>query len=199
MKKLNELVSAVEEKIPNESYIGLVFKLLEIFIKDFGFDVIEDYFPQITNKSHGVNIHTCWWKEHSQIDSETFNYENINIESDGDSWKFDAHIELGRLLGVPYGRDTCKIYKSQENDIDLNKAFKREWQELFQNEKNDFVNMIVLRLNQGVLSTLLKSKPYLTDVKGFKSINEFMETEYAYVPSKEVLTEAEEILEKLRA
>ena len=67
------------------------------------------------------------------------------------------------------------------------------------NEKNDFVGRIKEWLNYGVYNTLLKSRPQLSELDCFKDIREFMKTDYAYVPSKEVLAEAEEILEKLRA
>ena len=199
MKKLNELIEEVSKLVPSVTYISLVFKLLEIFIRDFGCDVFEDYFPQVTNKACGDYIRTCWWRKHSQINSETFDYDHINIERDGNDWRFDARLKLGCMLDVSNGHTMYTIYKSQENDSDLNEAFKSEWQELFRNEKNDFIGMIVLRLNQGVYSTLIKSKPQLKDADGFKDIKDFMKTEYAYIPSKEVLTEANEILEKLRA
>ena len=199
MRKLNELIDAVEANLPKETYIELVFRLLEIFIKDFGFDVIEEYFPQITNKRCGESITTCWWIEHSQIARETFNYKNVTIEKVGDEWKFDARLDLEHSLDLSNSNYVYYIDKSREKDNDLNKAFKKEWQALFRNEKNDFVGRIKTCLNYGVYNTLLKSRPQLSELNAFKGIKEFMMSKYAYVPSKEVLAEAEEILEKLRA
>ena len=201
MKKLNELIETVEEKItPDETYISMVFRFLEIFIRDFGCDVIGEYFPQITNKYYGESIRTCWWRKYSQIDRETFNYQHITIERDGDDWKFDCKLKLGDALDMPGCTYTYTVEKCRENEEGLNIAFKKEWQELFRNEKNDFIGIILVNLNHGVRRALIKAKPHLKDVEGFDGdIREFMKTEYAYVPSEEVLVEANKILEKLRA
>lgn len=200
MRKLNELISVVDENLSKKTYVELVFRLLEIFIKDFGFDVIKEYFPQITNKHCGVSIYTFWWINHShQIARETLNYKNVIIEKVKGEWKFDARLDLGHSLDLPNSNYVYHIDKSCEKDNDLNKAFKKEWQALFCNKKNDFVERIKVCLNYGVYNTLLKSRPRLSELDGFKDIREFMKMDYTYVPSKEVLAEAKEILKKLRA
>ena len=196
MKKLNELLSTINSEMKRESYIKLVFDLLMVFLKDFGLDVIKDYFPQITNKHTGEFFRTSWYQEHSGIDRETFNFDKIII-TDGEL-SF-GQLKLGHMLDLGSGHSAR--YEIAINDIgkfEIESAFEKEWKCLFQNEKNQILGNIVLRLNQGVYQALVKEDPSLKNV--FPTYTDFGKngSDYQYYPSEEAIKEAEEILEKLR-
>ena len=195
MKRLNELVTEIKS-INNVSYIKLVFDLLMTFLKDFGLDSIGDYFPQINNKFTGEFFRTSWYQEHSGVDRETFNYSKIIISNEE---LVVGELKLGHMLDIGSGNHRFEISLHDIGNYEVEKAFENEWKSIFKNEKNQIIENIVLRLNQGVYNALIKEDPNLKCI--FPSFKDFKErgTDYQYIPSNEANKQAEEILEKLRA
>lgn len=195
MKRLNELAKEIKS-INNVSYIKLVFDLLMIFLKDFGLDSIGDYFPQINNKFTGEFFRTSWYQEHSGVDRETFDYSKIIISNEE---LVVGELKLGHMLDIGSGNHRFEIRLHDIGNYEVEKAFENEWKSIFKNEKNQIIENIVLRLNQGVYNALIKEDPNLKCV--FPSFKDFKErgTDYQYIPSNEANKQAEEILEKLRA
>lgn len=197
MKKLNDLVTTIKSEMNNVSYIKLVFDLLMTFLKDFGFDSIGDYFPQIKNKFTGEFFRTSWYQEHSGVDRESFDYSKIIISESGELVM--GELKLGHMLDIGSGNHRFEIRLHDIGDYEVEKAFENEWKSIFKNEKNQIIENIVLRLNQGVYNALIKEDPNLKCI--FPSFKDFKErgADYQYIPSNEANKQAEEILEKLRA
>ena len=197
MKKLNELMETIYDEVgTRESFISLVFSLLEVFLKDFGgVDVLKDYFKNITNGEHcsGEFFRTCWYQKHS-IDNETFDYV-IKLTESGELAQ-DSDILMGHMLFTKNNIGLQDIPYSRKNDKELNELFEKEWKCLFQNENNQFIKMIVLRLNQGVYSTVIEQNELVK--KHFPDINSFSASEFGYSPSEEALEKANNILEELK-
>jgi hypothetical protein len=197
MKNINELMADISAKVgTRESFISLVFSLIEVFLKDFGgINVLKDYFKNIDNGPHcsGEFFRTCWYQK-SRVDRETFDYYIKLTESS--EFTPDSVIKLGHMLFTKNNIGLSDIPYSRKDDVELNQLFEKEWKCLFQNENNNFIEMIDLRLNQGIYSAITKQDEMLK--KTFPDINSFRASEFGYAPSQEAIQKANKILEELK-